>query len=224
MNKAFFVTGTDTNVGKTWASVALMHWWRQQGLSVAAMKPVAAGCEWLDGRWVNQDGLLLQAAASEALPYEQINPYTFELAVSPHIACGPVDVDVPMLKRQMADWTQRYQRVLVEGAGGWLSPLDGQLSNQSLAQALELPVILVVGMRLGCLNHAALTMQSIQSSGLRCAGWLAVALEPHMDGFLSNLNYLAQSLSAPYIGCLGYMSQLESETLLDHFQIKIWEF
>lgn len=176
-NKAngLFITGTDTGVGKTWATLCLMRALQSRGLRVVGMKPVATGAVWWEGRLVNEDALALQEAGSVSLPYELVNPYVFEPPVSPHIAAGlagrNIDlariVDISHELRQLADC------VLIEGVGGWRAPLNEREQVAELAMAVGLPVILVVGLRLGCLNHALLTHESIKASGAGLAGWIA---------------------------------------------------
>ncbi|MDD2739419.1 MAG: dethiobiotin synthase [Methylomonas lenta] len=207
MASGFFITGTDTNVGKTWATIALMHALQRQGQKVVGMKPVAAGCEWHQGGWKNQDAMWLQQYASIALDYNQINPYAFEQAVSPHIACGEIVVNLAVIQKQFQKLQTLSDCTLVEGAGGWLSPLGHALDNAELATALQLPVILVVGMRLGCINHARLSYQAISQAKLDCAGWLAVQLEADMPAFAANLSYIQDSIQAPLLGVLTYLQE-----------------
>lgn len=205
-SRGVFITGTDTNVGKTWSSIALMHGLQRLGVTVLGMKPVAAGCDWLDGSWKNADALLLQQHASRQVDYALINPYAFEPALSPHIACDGRVVDlqgIVKIYRQLAGQTDL---VVVEGAGGWYSPLDRRIANVDLALALRLPVLLVVGMRLGCINQALLSWRALQLSGLPGAGWLAVELEPAMAGLAANLSYLQAAIDAPLLGVLPYQS------------------
>ncbi|MGZ5030079.1 MAG: dethiobiotin synthase, partial [Methylobacter sp.] len=180
MEKGYFITGTDTNAGKTWTTIALMHYFKNQGKTVAGMKPVAAGCLVQDGRLKNEDALLIQENASLPIDYDLVNPYAYELPVSPHIAGvdNPVKLDLLVGKferlRTMADI------VVVEGAGGWHSPLSEYEDNSDLARALALPVIMVVAIRLGCINHARLTYQAIMQSGVTFAGWIAVCTDPEL--------------------------------------------
>lgn len=219
MSTAFFVTGTDTNVGKTWSTVALMLALQRQGKQVNAMKPVAAGCDWMQGGWKNHDALLLQRYASQPVNYEVINPYAFQAAVSPHVACGGVDVQLQKIQANLAQLVAQSEVVLVEGAGGWLSPLSLSMDNADLARALRLTVILVVGMRLGCLNHARLTYQGILQAGLECAGWVAVQLEPAMPEFAANLSFLQTQLHAPMLGTLPYQASPDFPGLARELQI-----
>lgn len=205
MSSGFFITGTDTNVGKTWSTLALMRALQMRGLIVNGMKPVAAGCQWMQGGWKNADALLLQQHASRALDYRRINPYAFQLPVSPHIACGDTEVKLDVILNDFGFLKARSDCVLVEGAGGWFSPLCREWDNAYLAKALQLPVILAVGMRLGCINHARLTNQAIRRSGCTLAGWVAVRIEKDMPEFQANLDFLRAGIEAPLMGVLPYM-------------------
>lgn len=220
MAKGFFITGTDTNAGKTWATLAMMHALQMQGYCVAGYKPVAAGCDWEQGGWKNQDAVLLQTHASVALNYRQINPYAFQQPVSPHIACANTEVDMAVLQQGFLALNEQCDCVLVEGAGGWLSPLSRRFDNADLAQELQLPVVMVVGMRLGCINHARLTYRAIEQSELLCTGWLAVQLEPAMAEFDANVAYLRDCLAAPLLGVLPYQSKPDFATLAAQLKIK----
>lgn len=212
---AFFVTGTDTEIGKTWSTVALLHALRRLGRVALAMKPVSAGCCWQDGQWQNDDAVLLRRHSSLHLFYDLVNPYAFEQPVSPHLAANGVDVDLKVIRAAYSHLCERADVVLVEGAGGWLSPLSDDLDNQGLATALALPVILVVGMRLGCINHARLTYQSIRDSGLRCVGWIANRVDPDMEAVEGNLSYLRQAIDVPFIGMLPFVGDGDFEQLAD---------
>lgn len=209
MSRAFFITGTDTDVGKTTIAAGLLCAARRRGLSTAAAKPLASGCEVTPQGLRNADALALQAECRPVLPYEMINPYAFLPAIAPHVAAReagvPLSVDslrrgVQQVLDQGADFT------LVEGAGGWRVPLADDACLSDLAVALGLPVILVVGMRLGCLNHALLTAQAIRADGLRLAGWVANQLDPDMPRLGENLDELGARLPAP---CLGVVPRLE---------------
>lgn len=222
VGRGYFITGTDTNVGKTWSTVALMRHLQGKGLTVAAMKPVAAGCQWLDGTWKNDDAMLLQAYSSLELDYAQVNPYAFEQPVSPHVACGGANISLPLLNAAFAELSGLAEVVLVEGAGGWYSPLDNSLSNADLAKTLRLPVILVVGLRLGCINHALLTRRAIRQSGMVCAGWVAVALDPLMQAMAENLAYLRETIDAPMLGVLPYQESADFGLLAEFLDCAIW--
>lgn len=205
MVRGYFVTGTDTGVGKTTFALALIHALQQRGLRVAAMKPLAAGGEPIDGRCVNEDVRVLSAAAQIKADLQAINPYAFTRAIAPHIAAAQADVtiDLDKIVSAYAVLSGQADAVVVEGAGGFRVPLDAQLDTADLARALDLPMILVVGMRLGCLNHALLTAEAIAHRGLKWAGWVASILEPEMSALDENIMALQLRLPTPYLGRLA---------------------
>lgn len=209
----YFVTGIDTDVGKTWSTLALMRALQLRNQTVAGMKPVAAGCDWLDGGWRNNDALLLQQSSSLRFDYQLLNPYAFRVAASPHVACGETRVDLAVIRQGYQSIQAQVDVVLIEGAGGWFSPLDLNLLNCDLASELGLPVIMVVGMRLGCLNHALLTVRAIRESGLPCVGWLAVNLQSRMLAVEDNVLFLERRLEMPLLGVLPYLERLDVDTL-----------
>jgi len=219
MEKGYFITGTDTNVGKTWATIALMRYFKGQGKTVAGMKPVAAGCLMVDGRLKNEDALLIQENASWQIDYDLINPYAYELPVSPHIAGvdNPVRLDVlaaPFeLLKTLADI------VIVEGAGGWYAPLNERESISDLAKALALPVIMVVAIRLGCINHARLTYQAVKQSGVKCAGWIAVCTDPDLLSRDENIQAIKTAVDAPLLAVLPYMDDADFNFLAEQVRI-----
>ena len=204
MARGYFVTGTDTGVGKTTVTVALIHALRAQGLKVVGMKPVASGCEWVDGEFVNGDVRALRAAANVLADPALVNPYSFAPAIAPHIAAAQAGIEIRLetLTSAYAALAQVADVVVVEGVGGFCVPLGADLDTAGLARALDLPVILVVGMRLGCLNHALLTMEAIRRRRLNWAGWVANELEPDMPALAENLAELKMRLPVP---CLGRM-------------------
>jgi dethiobiotin synthetase len=198
----FFITGTDTGVGKTWTTVVLMRLLKAQGLTVLGMKPIASGCCLQDGKWRNEDALLLQGNASFPVEYAKLNIYAFEQPISPHLAARQTGqtVDLAEIVRQYRELEQMADCVLVEGVGGWEVPLNSQERVSHLAKALNLPVILVVGVRLGCLNHALLTFQAIRESGAECVGWVANCLNAEFPHLEENIETLKTMLE---ISCLG---------------------
>lgn len=209
MTQHIFVTGTDTEVGKTRISVGLIKVLQQQGLRVAAMKPVASGCEWQDGQLQNEDALALSQQADIKLPYLQVNPYAFEPAIAPHLAAKQVGetISLTVLESQFAAMQLQADAVVVEGAGGWLVPLNDQQTIADLAKALKLPVVLVVAIKLGCINHALLTVQAIADSGLKLVGWVA---NDFLDDSQSTaiIQSLKQRIAAP---CLGIVPKLAED-------------
>ncbi len=195
----FFVTGTDTSVGKTTVTVRLMQQLVAQGLTVIGMKPVASGCEWVNGRWQNDDVLQLTAASNVSAPAELVNPYCFEPAIAPHIAAAQagVEVDFDVIRAAYEQLTTMADVVIVEGAGGLLVPLNATQSIADLIQALSLPALVVVGMRLGCINHALLTTQVLKQRNIDCCGWVANNIDPQMSVPQENLQSLITGLQQP---------------------------
>ncbi|MCM2331698.1 MAG: dethiobiotin synthase [Pseudomonas sagittaria] len=212
MSRAYFITGTDTEIGKTTVAAGLLHAARARGLSTAAAKPVASDCELTTEGLRNGDALALLGECSLALDYAEVNPFAFAPAIAPHLAAREVGVELTV-----AALLASVQRVLargadftlVEGAGGWRVPLAGRESLADLAVALQLPVILVVGVRLGCINHAVLTAEAIARDGLTLAGWVANVVDPATSRLDDNLATLAERLAAP---CLGRIPRLPAAT------------
>ncbi|MDC7705353.1 dethiobiotin synthase [Vogesella indigofera] len=201
MAQGYFITGTDTEIGKTHSAVKLIRHWQAQGRCVLAMKPVASGCDILpDGSWHNDDVARLVAATGQT-DLALMNPYRFLPPVSPHIAArdAGVTIDPALIVAHYQSLAADADVVLVEGAGGWLAPLSDTLDMQGLAQVLQLPVILVVGMKLGCINHALLTAQAIRASGCTLAGWVANRVVPAQLAFEDNLATLTRALGEPLL-------------------------
>ena len=217
MSSGFFITGTDTDVGKTQVTIALMRKFRRQGKVVVGMKPVAAGCQWRDGRLKNADAELIQQNAGLELAYQQVNPYAFALPVSPHLACGDTCVNLTTILAASRQLQNQADILMVEGAGGWLSPLSRELDNADLARVLGLPVILVVAMRLGCINQARLSCQSIHLAGVVCAGWVAVEIESGRLDLQANLDYLQTRLDMPFLGLMPYQAVADYDALSSCF-------
>lgn len=205
--RGLFVAGTDTGVGKTLISCALLHAYAAAGLQVAGMKPVATGCEiGQDGEWSCQDVQLLRQASSRALPLELVNPYAFAPPVSPHIAAAESHRTISLDK--IADCfhglSSQLDFVVVEGTGGFRTPLSDNADMADLAVRLGLPVALVVGMRLGCLSHTLLAAEAIRSRGLTLAGWVANRIDPDMERFQANLDTLTKRLDTPLMGVVAF--------------------
>ncbi|WP_236232892.1 dethiobiotin synthase [Pseudomonas tohonis] len=212
MSAAFFIAGTDTEIGKTTVAAGLLHAARLAGLSTAASKPVASGCVPTPAGLRNEDALALLGECTLPLAYEEVNPLAFAPAIAPHLAAREVGVELDLaalegpVRRIIgkgADFT------LVEGAGGWRVPLAGRASLSDLPIALGLPVILVVGVRLGCINHALLSAEAILRDGLPLAGWVANLVDPATSRLEENLATLAERLPAP---CLGRIPRLAAPT------------
>ena len=201
-----FLTGTDTGCGKTHAAVGLIRALRQQGLRVAGYKPVAAGAATCDGILQNDDALALWRAGSPGFSYHQVNPYCLSEPVSPHLAAAASNVQIAaeVIADGLVDLAARSDCVVVEGAGGWFVPLSPNLDIAGLARHLDLPVILVVGLRLGCLNHAQLSEKAIMASGASLLGWIGSQVDPVMARVEENLDTLRQRLVSPCLGVLPY--------------------
>lgn len=194
--ESFFVTGTDTGVGKTVVACALTRAFAARGERVAVMKPIASGAQRSSEGLRNDDALALLQAANLPLSYAQVNPYCFEPAVSPHIAAeeARITIDIDTIKDDFEVLRALSDRVIVEGAGGWLAPINARESMEDLAKALGVPVVLVVALRLGCLNHAELTWRAIGSAGVALAGWVANRPGAPMDREAENLATLTRRL------------------------------
>lgn len=213
MQQSYFITGTDTNVGKTRTTLALMHYFKQQGKTVIAMKPVASGCTLQNGQLKNDDALLLQQHASVPIDYELINPYAYLQAVSPHIAGVDNPVQLDKVEEAYRSLQSRADVVLVEGVGGWYAPVNDRQAVSDMAGYLGLPVIMVVAIRLGCINHARLTYQAIQASGLRCAGWIANCTDSDMPYREENIATIKKLLDTPLLGVLPYQEKADFDVL-----------
>ncbi|MCB1703503.1 MAG: dethiobiotin synthase [Halioglobus sp.] len=219
MSKTWFVAGTDTGVGKTAVSCGLLAAAARAGLRTAAVKPVAAGC---DEHGQNEDALQLQAAMTESFDYSQVNPVALTAAIAPHIAAGLEG------RRMQASRLAGLCRgvmsggadfVLIEGAGGWRVPINPRETLADLAIELQVGVIMVVGMRLGCINHALLTAEAIRRDGLHLAAWVANQPGPRMDYHEENLDTLRQQLPAPLLGDVPYQPGWRADALADHLAI-----
>lgn len=208
----FFLTGTDTSIGKTTVACALLQAANQQGLTTLGIKPIASGCEQTPDGLRNSDALLLQQYSSLKLPYQEVNPIALLEPLSPHLAAKNAGRRLTinqLVGYTRATLTHRPQFAIVEGAGGWRVPISDREMLSSLPKELKLPVILVVGMRLGCLNHAVLTAEAIKHDGLVLAGWVANLIDPNMAELEANIATLKQRLSAPCLGFVPYQAQID---------------
>jgi dethiobiotin synthetase len=204
--QAYFLTGTDTEVGKTFAACALLHAARREGFSTLGMKPVAAG---VDEHGNNSDVEQLIAASSVKAPRDLVNPCCFAAPIAPHIAAAEQrqTIDIDGLRVAFEQLAGLAEFIVVEGIGGFRVPLTETLDTANLAQALDLPVILVVGLRLGCLNHALLTAEAIRARGLGLAGWTANLVDPAMERWKENVAALELRLDAPLLGVLPWQAR-----------------
>lgn len=211
MTRGFFVTGTDTDAGKTWVTLGLLQAFAAAGYRTAAMKPVACGVIETHEGLRNQDALLLQRQATVPLRYEEVNPYLFQPPIAPHLAAqdAGVRIDLSRIKALHDNLLQRADVVVVEGVGGWRVPLNEHETSADLVERLGAPAILVVGLRLGCLNHALLTVESIAHHGVRLAGWVANCITASMPQQARNIESLQARISAPLLGTIPYLAALD---------------
>ncbi len=214
---AYFITGTDTAVGKTWATLALMAALQNKGEVVVGMKPVASGCQDTSAGLRNDDAtrILKQSSSrgDQTINYKTVNPYAFEQAVAPHIAAelaGAV-IDIEKIASEFNTLKETADSVLVEGIGGWYVPLGENTMLADLVNRLGLPVILVIGLRLGCINHALSTVRAIEEDGARLHGWITSQLVPDYVCLNETMTTLQTRISAPFLGSLPYMESLDVE-------------
>lgn len=207
--RSVVVTGTDTGVGKTHASVALLHALRAQGHRAVGMKPVASGCDWIDGRWRNEDALALQAASDPRPGYADVNPFALPEPTAPVLAARAAGIafDLVALHAAHARLAAQADVVLVEGAGGWAAPLAEGLEHADLARHLGGAVVLVVGLRLGCLSHARLTARAVTGDGCRLVGWVGNRIDPDFARAADYLDLLTAALGAPPLGVLPFAGE-----------------
>lgn len=221
MSRGYFVTGTDTGVGKTQVAAALVSLLAQRYRRVVGMKPVASGClETGDGLRNDDAGLLIAASSVEA-DYTDVNPYAFLPAIAPHLAAEDAGIKIEL--ETVLDHFERLQQqadcLVVEGVGGWMVPLGHIITTEHMARALDLTVVLVVGMRLGCLNHALLTARAIEAAGLRLAGWVANTVDPEMERVNDNLRTLKNRLNAPFLGLVPWIDNVSREQISHYLSL-----
>jgi dethiobiotin synthetase len=224
MKRGCFVTGTDTGVGKTLAAAALVHALRARGLRVAPMKPVAAGAAMRGGAWVNEDTeILARAAGLGPADYDDVTPVVLREPMAPHIAAEREGRDITLAPVMAAfeRLAARHDFTVVEGVGGFDVPLGPRLDTVDLAKAMALPVVMVAGLRLGCLNHALLTAQAVRAAGLHLAGWIANTLDPAMPVIDENVAALDERLGAPRLGWLPHEASLDAAALARHLDVSV---
>lgn len=197
--RGIFVTGTDTGVGKTVVACGIVRAFREQGLKVGVMKPVASGAERTAAGLRNADAMALMEASGTGRPYGDVNPYCFEPPISPHIAAksARIEIDCNIIRHHYEALAAEVDRIVIEGAGGWYAPVNERQTMADIAWALSVPALMVVGLRLGCLNHAQLTQRAIEGHGVRFAGWVASRIDPDMDRAGENLAALERLLGEP---------------------------
>ena len=219
----FFVTGTDTEIGKTLVSAALLFALAKMGVRTVGMKPVAAGAELRDGVWHNEDVDALMAAASVPCATELVAPYLMHTPAAPHIVAQleQVKISAAHIHDCYRQLKQQADAVIVEGVGGFCVPLNAEITTADIAQQLALPVIMVVGMRLGCINHALLTAQAIAAQGLTLAGWVANTIDDDMLYLNENLVAISDRLSAPLLGCIPRLQKPSAHAAAEFLNLTI---
>jgi dethiobiotin synthetase len=212
-----YVTGTDTGIGKTTASLALLKSFHARGRNAVGMKPVASGCERIGGEWRNADALALQAVSDPAPPYNLVNPIALIEPTAPEIAAAAQGVRV-----ELEPLCEAYARLamfgttrVVEGVGGWAAPLSSTLEQSALVHALDLPVVMVVGLRLGCINHARLTVRAIEADGCRLLGWIGNRIDPEMAHAETTIAVLYRHLPVPCLGVIPHGEDAAQRATLD---------
>ncbi len=216
----YFITGTDTGCGKTAVTLGLMALLQSRGHSVLGMKPVASGAEPTPDGLRNEDALRIQAQGSQTIPYQRINPYAFEPPIAPHLAAEQTGeiIRFDHLKACYQELAKQAEHVLVEGVGGWRVPLGSDGDVAHLAASLELPVILVVGLKLGCINHALLTTEAIRASGCELLGWVANQVDSQMEAQDENLATLKARIDVPCLGVVPYLDNPSADEVASHIQ------
>jgi len=219
--KGFFITGTDTGIGKTIVTLGMIKLFKEAGVNVVGMKPVAAGAEETEVGLHNDDALKIQAQNDDAsVSYCAVNPYVFKHAVAPHLAAKheEVTIELGVIKAGFEALESGHDTVVVEGVGGWKVPLSDELDIEILAQELKLPVVLVVGMRLGCINHALLTAAAIEASGVEFKGWIANQVDPCMTCHQENLMAIQEMIKAPLLGSIPYLENITADQVAEHLE------
>jgi dethiobiotin synthetase len=219
MHRGFFITGTDTGIGKTHVGCSLLTALGRRGLATAAMKPVASGCRQTADGWRNDDALQLQQAANIRLRYDDVNPYALPAAIAPHLAAREAGaiIDLDGLQQRFDALARQADITVVEGVGGWCVPLNAEQTTVDLACRLALPLIIVVGIRLGCINHALLTFNAIDSAAgaPAVAGWVANIIDPETLRIPDIITTLREAIAAPFLGTLPYLQNAETRPVAE---------
>ncbi len=217
MQTALYLTGTDTDAGKTHTAVVLLHALRRAGQSAVGMKPLASGCLKTAEGWRNEDALRLQAASDPRPEYALVNPWALREPTAPEIAAAldGVSPELPPIEQAFARLAASADHVVVEGVGGWMAPLTTTLMQVDLVRALDLPVVLVVGLRLGCINHALLTAAALRNDRVRAVGWIGTAVDPGMPHRAATFDILCHRLDLPCLGLLPHGDPAETCLAID---------
>lgn len=220
MSIKLFITGTDTDVGKTYITLGILNAFKKQKYSTLGIKPVASGCTKNNGQLQNADALALQQSSSILLHYHQINPFAFEPPISPNIAAAQAKRDITVLElKQRTQYALQFPSdiCLVEGIGGWYCPLNRTETMADYVKAMGLKTLLVVGMRLGCINHTLLTYRAIQQDNISVVGWIANCIDPRMSHPQESIDTLRERLPSPCLGVVGFQQQAEEGIDINKF-------
>jgi len=206
---SFFITGTDTNIGKTAITCSLIAKCIEEGFRAGGMKPVAAGCHIENGYMISDDVKKIIEVSNVDLNIKEINPYSFELPIAPHISFKSNEIDIYLIKKYLRSFENKMDYLFIEGVGGYAVPLTETFTTADLVESLDIPVILVVGMKLGCINHALLTIQSILNKKQKLCGWVANRIDGDMEAYEENFSFLKEKIKAPCLGEVPYFKDFD---------------
>ena len=206
---SFFITGTDTNIGKTAITCSLIAKCIEEGFRAGGMKPVAAGCHIENGYMISDDVKKIIEVSNVDLNIKEINPYSFELPIAPHISFKSNEIDIHLIKKYLRSFENKMDYLFIEGVGGYAVPLTKTFTTADLVENLDIPVILVVGMKLGCINHALLTVESILNKKQKLCGWVANRIDGDMQAYEENFSFLKEKIKAPCLGEVPYFKDFD---------------
>ncbi len=207
---SFFITGTDTNIGKTAITCSLIAKCIEEGFRAGGMKPVAAGCHIENGYMISDDVKKIIEVSNVDLNIKEINPYSFELPIAPHISFKSNEIDIHLIKKYLRSFENKMDYLFIEGVGGYAVPLTQTFTTADLVENLDIPVILVVGMKLGCINHTLLTAESILNKKQKLCGWVANRIDGDMQAYEENFSFLKEKIKAPCLGEVPYFKDFDS--------------
>lgn len=206
---SFFITGTDTNIGKTAITCSLIAKCIEEGFRAGGMKPVAAGCHIENGYMISDDVKKIIEVSNVDLNIKEINPYSFELPIAPHISFKSNEIDIHLIKKYLRSFENKMDYLFIEGVGGYAVPLTETFTTADLVENLDIPVILVVGMKLGCINHALLTVESILNKKQKLCGWVANRIDGDMQAYEENFSFLKEKIKTPCLGEVPYFEDFD---------------
>ena len=206
---SFFITGTDTNIGKTAITCSLIAKCIEEGFRAGGMKPVAAGCHIENGYMISDDVKKIIEVSNVDLNIKEINPYSFELPIAPHISFKSNEIDIHLIKKYLRSFENKMDYLFIEGVGGYAVPLTETFTTADLVENLDIPIILVVGMKLGCINHALLTVESILNKKQKLCGWVANRIDGDMQAYEENFSFLKEKIKAPCLGEVPYFKDFD---------------